>query len=159
MAIADYDVNPSAILKDVYLPPIHDVLNNETILMKRLNRNTKDFEGNRGVLSLRTGRNVGVGARGRGLKLPKRGTQTHTNSYIDTKYNYARFYVDGVNMKKTKGSRGAFARLVDTEINGLTKDMQQEINRQLFADGSGTLAINNGTSETGTTGNAMIPYL
>ena len=62
-------------------------------------------------------------------------------------------------MRKTRGSKGAFARLVDTEINGMTRDLEQEVNRQLFGDGSGIIAINAGTSTTGGTGNTIYPYL
>ena len=85
----------SALLKEFYPKAIQDQFNNATVLMKRMKRKTADIQGNRAVVPLHTGRNVGRGARAAGVKLPIRGKQTHQSSYITPSYNYIRFYVSG----------------------------------------------------------------
>jgi len=157
---ASYDSSPSAILKQWYIGPIREQLNNASVLLKNLKRNTRDLRGNQAEISLHTSRNVGVGARGAGLRLPNRGKQGHTKTYTDLKFNYGRAYLDGPNVEKTKGNRAAFAALADVELRGMTRDIQQEINRQLNADGTGFLANTAVVTGHTTSGQyTMVPYL
>jgi len=157
---ASYDSSPSAILKQWYIGPIRDQLNNATFMLSKLKRNTRDLRGNQAEISLHTSRNVGVGARAIGVQLPQRGKQGHTKTYTDLKFNYGRAYLDGPNVEKTRGNRAAFAALADVELKGMTRDIQQEITRQLNGDGTGWLALTGAVGSTTTSGtNTMVPYL
>jgi hypothetical protein len=158
--VTSYDSSPSAILKQWYIGPIRDQLNNATIIMKNVKKTSKELRGNQAEISLHTGRNVGMGARSAGAKLPVRGKQVHTKTYVDLKFNYGRAYLDGPNVEKTRGNRAAFAQLADVELKGLTTDLGQECNRQLQADGTGWTALTGVVGSTTTSGtNTMYPYL
>ena len=158
--VTSYDSAPSTILKQWYIGPIREQLNNESIIMKNVKKTSTELRGNQAEISLHTGRNVGVGARAAGVMLPQRGKQTHTKTYVDLKFNYARAYLDGPSVEKTRGNRAAFAQIADIELRGLTRDLGQEVNRQLHSDGTGFLAVTSVTTSTTTTGQySTVPYL
>ena len=58
-----------ASLKEDYQPAIREQLNQENKFLAQLEKNTKDVEGRRAVLSLHVTRNSGVGARTEGCLL------------------------------------------------------------------------------------------
>ena len=52
------------ILKNFYIGPVRDQLNNATVLLAQLKKSSKEVVGEQVILPLRVGRNWGVGARG-----------------------------------------------------------------------------------------------
>ena len=64
-----------AALKEYYLPPAREQLNNENMMLAQIERSTQHVEGRRAVLSLHVSRNTGIGARGEGEALPTAGSQ------------------------------------------------------------------------------------
>src|SRR3990172_701346 len=147
------------LLKTFYEPGIKEQFFNDKVLMKRLKKNRSDIQGGAAAVGLHTGRNPGVGVRGNGVGLPAMGQQSHSQATIPLRYMYGRTYVSGPDIANTRGDKGAFARILDTNMKGLMDDMQCDINRQLFSDGSGILAIGTTTETTGATGQTMVPYL
>ncbi len=150
----------NAILKEDYLGPIREQLNNSTILLKRLKRNEEDVGGRVAVVPLHTGRNAGVGARGDGGALPVAGRQTYQNANYNCAYNYGRIQITGPTIEASRKDKYAFVKAVDSEIKGMTKDMKDDLNRQLFGDRSGILAVcvgnpSGGAAATFTVDNAM----
>lgn len=143
--------NFDAVLKEDYLGPIRDQINNSTILMKRLEKNEEDVEGSEAVVPLHTARNSGVGARADGGALPTAGHQGYAAARYECKYNYGRIKVTGPTIKASKTNKGAFIKAIDAEIQGMAKDLKDDINRQLHGDGTGILCIVNGDPATGTT--------
>lgn len=141
-----------AVLKNFYTGPVRDQLNNKTPLMAQLKKSTKEVQGKIVVLPLRSGRNHGIGARGTTGTgtLPTAGNQQYKEANFLTKDNYARIQIDGKTIRATKTDQGAFIRAVDSEIKGAVTDLKNDINRQLFGDGSGTLAVA-GTGATSAT--------
>jgi len=139
-----------AILKDVYLPGIRDQLNNKTVILKRLKRDKESFEGRRAFLALRTGRNEGVGMRGDNQTLPTAKNQQYVNATFGIHTFYGRIQITGRTWRGTKSDKGSFVRAVDSEVKGLTRDAKNDVNRQLFSDGSGALdkLITGGTAVT-----------
>jgi hypothetical protein len=55
-----------AALKEYYLPPAREQLNNENMMLAQIERTSRHVEGRRAVLSLHVQRNSGVGARAEG---------------------------------------------------------------------------------------------
>ena len=53
----------SGVLKEFYLPTVHDQLVNKNEYLAQLEKNDQDVEGTEAVLSLHVGRNQGIGAR------------------------------------------------------------------------------------------------
>jgi hypothetical protein len=141
--------NFDSVLKEVYIGPIREQLSQEKILLEKVQRNSKDIEGKYGVVPLHTARNTGVGARADNGAMPTAGQQGYTVSKWHMKYNYGRFQVTGPTIKASKNDMGAFAKAIDANIKGLTLDVKKNVNRQLFGDSSGAVAVL--TSSTVTT--------
>lgn len=131
----------NAVLKEDYLGPIREQLNNATILLKRLRRNEEDVGGRFAVVPLHTGRNSGVGARGDGGTLPEPGRQQYDRAQYITAYNYGRIQVTGPTIRASRKDKYAFVKAVDGEIKGMLKDLKDDVNRQLFGNRTGVLAV------------------
>lgn len=131
----------NAILKEDYLGPIRDQLNNATIMLQRLKRNEEDVGGRIASVPLHTGRNSGVGARADGGNLPAAGRQGYNTAQYLCAYNYGRIQVTGPTIAASRKDKYAFVKAVDSEIKGMVKDLKDDLNRQLFGDRSGIMAL------------------
>ena len=132
-----------AVLKEFYEGTIRDILNSKTFLLNRVKKDSKSWSGRRVVYPVNTGRNEGIGARSENETLPTAQLQEYTEVRITPRYMYGRFEVTGPLMASSNGN--AFAQAVASEMKGLTRDVKNDINRQLFNDGSGVLAQINAT--------------
>ena len=129
-----------AALKTRYKQPLRDILNNSRVLFNRLDRNSEDVDGNDVKCALRVGRNEsGVGAIGRGGKLPIAGQQEYANTTTTTKRNYMRFEIDGEAMAESRTEIGSFIRALEGEMVNGADDAVHDCNRQVFGNGSGVL--------------------
>lgn len=140
----------NAILKEDYLGPIREQLNNSTVLLRRLKRNEEDVGGRIASVPLHTGRNSGVGARADGGNLPVAGRQLHALAQYNCAYNYGRIQVTCPTIAASRKDKYAFVKAVDNEIKGMVKDMKDDLNRQLFNDRSGrmaTVTVQNGAAQ------------
>jgi hypothetical protein len=127
-------------LKEFYLPGIRNILNSEVFLLTQMQQNTTDIEGRRAVLSINTSRNAGIGARAELDNLPDAGHQGYNEERIPLKYNYGRIQLSGPVIRSMGSDQGSFTRAVTSETAGVTRDLKNDVNRQLYADGSGKLA-------------------
>ena len=59
----------SNILKEYYLGPVTEQLNNEVLLLSRLEAKSEDLVGKRAYVPLHYGRSTGVGARGESVEI------------------------------------------------------------------------------------------
>ncbi len=143
--------NFDAALKIDYLPMIREQLNNATILLNRVERNTEDVVGKQWQLTSHYQRNSGIGARADAGALPSAGHQTYLNPYGVVKYNYGRIQVSGPTMSASKNDTGSIVRALESEIKGVTADLKKDVNYQLFNDGTAKRAIVNTDPATGTT--------
>lgn len=130
----------SAILKEYYRPGVVDQLNSKTVLARMLKRKTEGIEGGKKlVLDLNVGRNYGhahIAERGR---LPDPLAQSYVQAEYSMRYGYGRIAFTGQAASASRGDRGSFVRVMDAEIQGLTRDIQHDTNRIMFGDGSGRL--------------------
>jgi hypothetical protein len=129
-----------AVLKEFYLPGIRDILNNTFFLLSQLDQNTEDVEGRRAVLSVHTGRNQGIGARGENETLPTAGYQGYSEERVPLKYNYGRIQLSGPVMRAMGSDRGSFTRALQSESDGVVKDLRNDVNRQLYGTSDGVIA-------------------
>lgn len=132
--------NADAALKEFYLPPAREQLNNKFKFLQQIEKNSKDVEGRRAVLSLHVTRNSGVGARGEGGTLPTAGNQGYTEERVGLRSNYARIKLSGQVIKAMKSDNGSFVRAVDSEMKGAVNDSRRDVNRQLFGTSDGVIA-------------------
>jgi len=140
-----------AVLKEDYLGTIREQVYMSHVLLNRLEKNEEDVVGREAVVPLHVGGNTGVGARSDGGPLPTAGNQQYATATYRCRYNYGRIQVTGPVIKASRNNKGAFVRAVDSEIQGMTKDLQDDLNRQLHGDGSGVLCLVNTDPTTGTT--------
>ena len=68
----------SDILKEYYLGPVAEQLNNEVFLVSRLESRSEDLVGKRAYIPLHTSRSGGIGARDENDSLPDAGNQTYS---------------------------------------------------------------------------------
>jgi len=129
----------SAILKEFYLPPVTEQLNNEVLLISRLEQRDQELFGNQAVVPLHSGRSAGVGARGEGVILPAADKQRFAKAVYDLKYLYGRVRVTGPSMAKTANERGSFLEILRAELDGIRNDLKRDLARQIY--GFGTSAI------------------
>jgi hypothetical protein len=132
-----------AVLKEFYLPKIREVLNNEVFMLTQMSANSEDVEGRRAVLSVRTGRNSGVGSRLEmdPVFLPTAGQQGYSEERVPLKYHYGRILISGPVMRSTASDRGSFTRALTSETEGVASDLKNDINRQIFGTSDGTITV------------------
>jgi len=127
----------SNVLKVFYLPPVRELLNNATILLSRIEKDstTQDVSGTSFTVPLHitaTRRLAWVARRTvtfrpllrRGTRRPLCPTSTSTAASRSASVIAA-----------TKNSTGAFVRAIESEMKGLLKDTKRAVNRQLHGDG------------------------
>ena len=127
-------------LKEYYLPPAREQLNNENMMLAQIERTSRHVEGRRAVLSLHVQRNSGVGARAEGGALPTAGSQGYAEERVGLSYNYLRIRVSGQAMKATVNDSGSFVRALSSEMTQGVNDLRRDINRQIFTDGNAAIA-------------------
>jgi hypothetical protein len=153
------------VLKVFYLPPVREMLNNATILLSRIEKDstTQDVSGKTFTVPLHTGRNVAAAVgRADGGTLPTAGKQAYNVAVVPNKYIYGTIQVTGPVIAATKNSAGAFVKAIESEMKGLMRDTKRAFNRQLHSKGVDTLAYyktgggaGSGTADDGK-GNASI---
>lgn len=130
----------SNLLKDFYLPPVVEQLNNEVLLLQRLESRSQELFGNQAVVPLHKGRSGGVGARAEGGQLPSPGNQAYSRATYDLKYLYGRVRVTGPSMAKTASEAGSFLQALKAELDGIRADLRKDVARQVYGDGTAKLA-------------------
>lgn len=131
--------NYDEVLKTFYLPAIQDQLNQDNILSDLIDVNEKDISGKDAKIECHYGRSTGTGARKDGGALPDGDYQKFKMATVPMKYQYGRVVFSGPTIAATRDEKGAYARVVDTEITGIVQDLQKEVNRQLWGTGYGII--------------------
>ena len=93
------------------------------------------------VFDTHIGRNQGIGARDVREKLPTAGAQKYKQAKLYLKNLYGSNEVDGQLFEQAAEDYQAFINVVDNEIKGLRRDLAVDMNRQIYGDGSGTIAV------------------
>lgn len=132
--------NYEQVLKVFYLPAIQDQLNNQTPLADLIDTNEKDVSGKTATILCHYGRSGGTFARPDGGAFGEADYQKFKTATIPMKYQYGRVTFSGPTIAATRDEKGSYARVIDTEITGIVRDLQQEVNRQLWGCGMGMLA-------------------
>jgi hypothetical protein len=129
------------VLKVRYIGTVREQLNNEILLFKQLNKQIQMVSGKDFTVPLHTSRNVAAAiARGDGDILPTAGQQGYTTTLVPNKYLYSRIMITGPTIAATRDNAGAFVEAIQSEVDGVTRDMKRAINRMLHGDGTDALA-------------------
>ncbi|UOF81922.1 major capsid protein [Caudoviricetes sp.] len=117
----------NGILKEVYEGQINDQLNEEKVLLKRVEESTDGvFEtagGKYVVFPVRNRRNHGISYRDENTQLAAAGRQGYAQAQETLKYGYGRVRLTGQLMSLADSNPKAFANSADLEMEGLRKDI------------------------------------
>jgi len=145
----DFDV----VLKDFYEGPIREHLNNKVTLLKYVERSKRKWSGRQVLFPVHLKRNSGVGGRGETGNLPVAGRQEYVQSKIRAKYLYGRIQLTGAVISASQGNRGSFASAMRSEIDGMRRDLRNDMNRQCFGnfvpEPDGSIGLLNAAGKTG----------
>lgn len=145
------------ILKELYESPVVRQLNDEILLLQRLDSSSDEIiVGKYAVVPLSIGRTGGVGDRPEFGTLPSSGNQRYAQAQYDLKYKYARIGVSGPAIAKSSKDAGAFLRVLKSEIDGATLDLKKDVARQIYGDGSGTVATVSSLTSGGGTATVVV---
>lgn len=150
-------------LKEVYQGRIREQLNQDTLTLKRITRSgagvTNETNGKYVTFPVHTRRNSGIGSRLESEALPVPGQQGHAAARVALKYGYGGIQITGQAISLSDSDPKAFAKVLDNEINGLKNDVQKDMNRQVYGDGTGaigTVTVAGTTVNTVTVGDARL---
>jgi hypothetical protein len=154
--------NADAILKEYYLGPIREQLNQKAVLMfaaddeednpedsrsdvpdfRGIARESEgvEFAGREYVVPAHTSRNEGVGARAETGTLPTAGQQGWTDLKDTIKHNYGVIRLTRYAIRLSNRNEGAFLKLLEGETKGLVRDIRKDVNRQAYGSQTGSLA-------------------
>lgn len=133
----------NAVLKDVYAPGINEQINSETPALGQIKSTASNLTtvGGLGVsFAVHFGRNHGIGARAELEQIPDAGQQTYAVGQTGLKSLYGAVRITGQVLNQAKTDYQSFVDIVDQEISRLKTDLAKDQNRQVYGDGTGTLA-------------------
>ena len=135
-----------AALKEDYQPLVREQINQDIPLLTYVEKNTKDTDGRRAVLSLHVTRNSGIGSRAEGGTLPTAGNQGYAEERISLKYHYGRIQLSGPLMRAADSDKGAFERAMQGETRRVVDDLKRDMNRQVWGTSNGVIAAADASS-------------
>jgi hypothetical protein len=127
-----------AILKELYLGPIVEELNQKAYIIDQLERDSDnvDFTGRKFVVPVHYGRNAGKRAIKDGGAFAAAGSQKFKDATGYLRYMSMSLQVTDQLMKTTQSNEGAFVSALEAETKGGATDLRKDINRQMFGRGS-----------------------
>ena len=131
--------NMTNALKEFYLPRLQSTIPTDRILMTRIEKDTSktDISGKYAAVPVNIRPTQAIGARGDNETLPTAQNQTYVQVQIGFNYNYGTIRMTHPSIVSAKNDKGSFIRTVGAEMDGIRRDLKNDINRQLFGDGSG----------------------
>ena len=126
--IADLD----PILKEFYLGPIIESLNNQIEMVQLFSKATLDWSGRRVVIPVHVSRNSGTNFLAEGDALMDPGKQDYVNLDVRAKYLYGRFRLTGQAIATAKTNANSFATYVQSEMDRLVTDVKVKANQAMF---------------------------
>lgn len=140
--MANYNVTSAqwdALLQENYiLKNVVDAINKATVFKTKLQRKRMSH-GRRDIYPVMLGVHQGVGARAENTALPQYGGGVYADVIVTSKYNYAQSYITG--QAKVFSSQKAFVQFAMRLMRDTKEGMTLDIGRQMWGDGSGTLAL------------------
>lgn len=133
----------TAILKEIYSDGVNEQINNETPALANIKSTAKNITnvGGAGVAFVaHFGRNHGIGARNELEQLPAAGQQVYARGTTGLKSLYGAIQCTGQTMYQAKTNPQSFVDYVGEEMTRLKTDLAKDQNRQVYGDGTGTLA-------------------
>jgi hypothetical protein len=129
------------ILKNRYIGPINEQLEQSSVLWAELKKEVIKVSGKNWTVPLHTRRNLSAGTgRAEMGTLPTASEQQYSQAIIPKAHQYGTFEISGPAFTAMRDDAGAFARALSSEAEGLADDMIKSFNRQFHSDGTDALA-------------------
>lgn len=128
-------------LKLFYLDGLRYQLNNANPVLSVMERDSESVAGDKIVMALRYGRHGGIGNRADDGDLPTPNSRKTKQAQWDTKNIFAQIQITDKTMRATRSSKGAFASLLEAELEDALTDAKDNLSRQVFGDGSGIMTM------------------
>jgi hypothetical protein len=125
------------ILKEFYIPPVVEQLNNEVLVFQLLDASKEELVGRRAIVPVHNRRSGGIGARAEYGTLPVSSAQGYANAIYQLKYLYGRAQISGPAVELSSDPRGAFLSAFKAELDFLRNDLTIDLARQVYGDGTG----------------------
>tara|TARA_R100000664_G_C2757734_1_gene146141 strand:- start:2743 stop:4275 length:1533 start_codon:yes stop_codon:yes gene_type:complete len=118
-----------SILKEFYLGPVIEEINNEVHVLEMFEKATVDWQGRVAIIPVHVDRNTGVSFAAENAALPTAGAQGYARLQVNAKFQYGRFQITGPAISAAKsGGTGAFIGYVDAEMKKLVNDVRNSAN-------------------------------
>lgn len=150
MAVDDMTLANDA-LKLFYLEGLRNQINDANVLLAEMEKNTESVSGAEIVMALKYGRSGGVGNRTDTGDMPTSNPRKRKQAKWETKNVFAHLEISDKTIKASRNKQGAFADLLEADLSDAMTDATDSVSRQVFGDGTGTLA----TITTGVTGTTL----
>lgn len=137
MAFPSIATTLDPILKEFYIPPVVEQLNNEVLVFQLLDASDEELVGRRAIVPVHSRRSGGIGARAEYGTLPVASAQGYANAIYQLKYLYGRAQISGPGVELSADPRGAFLQAFKAELDFLRNDLTIDLARQVYGDGTG----------------------
>jgi len=125
-----------AILKNYYIGPLQEQLNNEVMVLGMFEKAKITWAGRQGVVPVHVGRNAGVGFRAESGTLPAAVNQVTERMTFTAAYLYGRFQVTGPAIASAaKGGTASFIGALELEMDKLKDDIRNQADRTAISGG------------------------
>lgn len=140
MAILNMTAAANA-LKQFYLPGLREQMNYAADpLLAELERDTESVQGKEIVMALRYGKQGGTGNRADDGDLPTPNPRKTVQAKWETKNVFSRIQISDKTIQASHTNVGAFANLLEKELDDAMTDAKDGLSRQVYGDGTGFLA-------------------
>lgn len=144
------------ILKDYYIGPLQEQLNNEVMVLQMFEKAKISWAGRQGIVPVHVGRNTGVGFRGEnadwstGTTALSAGSQTTKRLSFEAAYLYGRFEVTGPAIASAaKGGTASFIGALELEMDKLKDDIRNQADVAAISGGRVVGFLNQRKTEAG----------
>ena len=131
----------SAVMKQFYLGPLQDQLNNEIMAFDLFQKEKVDWVGREAIIPVRTARNNSP-AFSADASLPPVGQQTYASLTVSAKYLYGRMEIQGPAIAQAKASVGAFINGLQVELDGAMETVKNSADQAMFTGGGAVGFLN-----------------
>lgn len=138
----------SAMLKEVWPQRMETAFSNEIVALSRIESTSRgvrtDVSGRYSLVPLHVSRNQGIGSRAERAVLPAPGKQGYNTARVTLRHQYAVGDISSQALLLADKEPRSFIDTIDRELTGMQEDALKDYARQVYGDGTGTLATVSG---------------
>ena len=134
----------------IYDKVVHEQVFTKNVLFMNILTNVARRQGaTTKYFSVHYGRNIGSAAGTETVTLPTAGNQKYQQPSIAMKYHFHQIAITDVALQASNRSKEFLVNVLESEYNGAKEDMQRQLSREGYADGTGIICrVNDATPDT-----------